>query len=71
MTDPDLETSFRWSSSYGHRGIVWHEQTTLKNDLIAAVKNGTVRSMCDGQRFAMRHFVGQVARKRNRCATAR
>ena len=27
------------------------QQTTLKNDLIAAVKNGTVRSMRDGQRF--------------------
>ena len=38
-------------------------QTTLKNDLIAAVKNGTVRSMRDGQRFAMRHFVAKLLKK--------
>lgn len=39
------------------------QQTTLKNDLIAAVKNGTVRSMRDGQRFAMRHFVAKLLKK--------
>ena len=39
------------------------QQTTLKNDLIAAVKNGTVRSMRDGQRFAMRHFVATLLKK--------
>ncbi|MSP38786.1 MAG: AAA family ATPase [Deltaproteobacteria bacterium] len=39
------------------------QQATLKNDLIAAVKNGTVRSMRDGQRFAMRHFVAKLLKK--------
>lgn len=39
------------------------QQTALKNDLIAAVKNRTVRSMRDGQRFAMRHFVAQLLKK--------
>ena len=39
------------------------QQTTLKNDLIAAVKDGTVRSMRDGQRFAMRHFVAKLLKK--------
>ena len=39
------------------------QQTTLKNDLIAAVKNRTVRSMRDGQRFAMRHFVAKLLKK--------
>lgn len=39
------------------------QQTTLKNDLITAVKNGTVRSMRDGQRFALRHFVAKLLKK--------
>jgi len=39
------------------------QQSTLKTDLIAAVKNGTVRSMRDGQRFAMRHFVAKLLKK--------
>jgi len=39
------------------------QKTTLKNDLIAAVKNRTVRSMRDGQRFAMRHFVATLLKK--------
>lgn len=39
------------------------QQTALKNDLIAAVKNRTVRSMRDGQRFAMRHFVAKLLKK--------
>ena len=39
------------------------QQATLKNDLIAAVKNGTVRSMRDGQRFALRHFVAKLLKK--------
>ncbi len=39
------------------------QQTVLKNALIAAVKNGTVRSMRDGQRFAMRHFVAKLLKK--------
>lgn len=39
------------------------QRTTLKNDLIAAVKNRSVRSMRDGQRFAMRHFVAQLLKK--------
>lgn len=39
------------------------QRTALKHDLIAAVKNRTVRSMRDGQRFAMRHFVAKLLKK--------
>jgi len=39
------------------------QRATMKNDLVAAVKDGTVRSMRDAQRFAMRHFVARYSRK--------
>ena len=33
------------------------QRSRLKDDLFAAVQEGSVRSMRDAQRFAMRHFV--------------
>ena len=39
------------------------QRATMKNDLVAAVKDGTVRSMRDAQRFAMRHFVSKILKK--------
>jgi hypothetical protein len=35
----------------------------LKNDLVAAIGEGSVRSMRQAQRFAMRHFVSQILQK--------
>lgn len=39
------------------------ERGATKTALIAAVKDGSVRSMRDAQRFAMRHFVAKVLNK--------
>lgn len=39
------------------------QRSALKNDLVAAVKDGSVRSMRDAQRFAMRHFVAKLLKK--------
>src|SRR5262245_18571463 len=39
------------------------QRSALKSDLVAAVKNGSVRSLRDAQRFAMRHFVSKILRK--------
>jgi SpoVK/Ycf46/Vps4 family AAA+-type ATPase len=39
------------------------QRATIKNDLVAAVKDGSVRSMRDAQRFAMRHFVSRILKK--------
>lgn len=39
------------------------QRSALKHDLVAAVKDGTVRSMRDAQRFAMRHFVAKLLKK--------
>jgi SpoVK/Ycf46/Vps4 family AAA+-type ATPase len=39
------------------------QRTTMKNDLVTAVQDGTVRSMRDAQRFAMRHFVSKILKK--------
>jgi SpoVK/Ycf46/Vps4 family AAA+-type ATPase len=35
----------------------------LKNDLVAAIGEGSIRSMRQAQRFAMRHFVSQILQK--------
>ena len=39
------------------------QRTALKDDLVAAVRDGSVRSMRDAQRFAMRHFVSKLLKK--------
>jgi SpoVK/Ycf46/Vps4 family AAA+-type ATPase len=61
---PDLETLLQMieqipalaEMSPAHR-------SSLKNDLAAAARDGSVRSMRDAQRFAMRHFVSKVLNK--------
>jgi len=45
------------------------QQSELKKDLLAAVNDGTVRSMRDGQRFAMRRFVSKLLKKRSLAQT--
>ena len=61
---PDLDTLLQMVQQIpAVEQLTGTQQTTLKNDLIAAVKNGTVRSMRDGQRFAMRHFVAKLLKK--------
>jgi SpoVK/Ycf46/Vps4 family AAA+-type ATPase len=39
------------------------ERSLLKDSLVAAVKDGSVRSMRDAQRFAMQHFVSRILNK--------
>jgi SpoVK/Ycf46/Vps4 family AAA+-type ATPase len=39
------------------------QRAAMKNDLVTAVKDGSVRSMRDAQRFAMRHFVSKILKK--------
>jgi SpoVK/Ycf46/Vps4 family AAA+-type ATPase len=63
---PDLETLLQMieqipaltEMSAAHR-------SSLKDDLVAAVRDGSVRSMRDAQRFAMRHFVAKVLNKKS------
>ena len=37
--------------------------STIKNDLVSAVHDGSVRSMRDAQRFAMRQFISRLLKK--------
>ena len=61
---PDLDTLLKMVQQIpAVEQLSGTQQSTLKTDLIAAVKNGTVRSMRDGQRFAMRHFVAKLLKK--------
>jgi SpoVK/Ycf46/Vps4 family AAA+-type ATPase len=39
------------------------QRSALRDELAAAVKSGAVRSMRDGQRFAMRYFISKLLRK--------
>jgi SpoVK/Ycf46/Vps4 family AAA+-type ATPase len=39
------------------------ERSLLNDSLVAAVKDGSVRSMRDAQRFAMQHFVSRILNK--------
>lgn len=39
------------------------QRSALNDDLVAAVRDGSVRSMRDAQRFAMRHFVAKLLKK--------
>jgi SpoVK/Ycf46/Vps4 family AAA+-type ATPase len=44
------------------------ERAQLRDDLTAAVRGGTVRSMREAQRFAMRYFVANVLKKESRAS---
>jgi SpoVK/Ycf46/Vps4 family AAA+-type ATPase len=39
------------------------QRSALKDDLVSAVRDGSVRSVRDAQRFAMRHFVSKLLNK--------
>jgi AAA+ superfamily predicted ATPase len=39
------------------------QRTAIKNDLVSAVHDGSVRSMRDAQRFAMRQFISRLLKK--------
>jgi SpoVK/Ycf46/Vps4 family AAA+-type ATPase len=61
---PDLETLLKMVQQIpAIEQLSGAEQASLKSELVAAVKNRTVRSMRDGQRFAMRHFVAKLLKK--------
>jgi chromosomal replication initiation ATPase DnaA len=39
------------------------QRAAIKNDLVSAVHDGSVRSMRDAQRFAMRQFISRLLKK--------
>lgn len=60
---PDVETLAAMVERIAPLQKMSSSQTgQMKDDLVAAVKAGTIRSMRDAQRFAMRHFVTTVLR---------
>jgi SpoVK/Ycf46/Vps4 family AAA+-type ATPase len=60
---PDIETLMAMVERIAPIRQLSSSQTgRMKDDLVAAVKDGTIRSMRDAQRFAMRHFISTVLR---------
>jgi SpoVK/Ycf46/Vps4 family AAA+-type ATPase len=63
---PDLETLIKMVDQIpALQQLTGDQQATLKKDLVEAVSVGTVRSMRDAQRFAMRHFVAKLLKKQS------
>jgi SpoVK/Ycf46/Vps4 family AAA+-type ATPase len=63
---PDLDTLLRMVEQIpALQELSGAHQAELRNDLRAAVNDGTVRSMRDAQRFAMRHFVAKLLKKQS------
>jgi SpoVK/Ycf46/Vps4 family AAA+-type ATPase len=61
---PDLETLIQMMEQIPALvQLSGAQRATMKNDLVAAVRDGSVRSMRDAQRFAMRHFVSKILKK--------
>lgn len=61
---PDLDTLLQMINQIpALQQLSGAQQAALKKDLVAAVKEGSVRSMRDAQRFAMRHFVAKLLQK--------
>jgi SpoVK/Ycf46/Vps4 family AAA+-type ATPase len=61
---PDLDTLVRMVEQLpALQELPGAQQAELRKDLLAAVNDGTVRSMRDAQRFAMRRFVAKVLKK--------
>lgn len=61
---PDLETLIKMVEQIpALQQLSGTQQSVLKKDLMAAVQDGSVRSMRDAQRFAMRHFVAKLLKK--------
>ncbi|HUK39394.1 MAG TPA: hypothetical protein VLX11_00070, partial [Candidatus Acidoferrales bacterium] len=67
---PDLDTLLKMVEQLpALQELPAAQQSELKKDLLAAVNDGTVRSMRDGQRFAMRRFVSKLLKKRSLAQT--
>ena len=61
---PDLETLLEMVQQIkAIEQLSGAERSLLKDSLVAAVKDGSVRSMRDAQRFAMQHFVSRILNK--------
>jgi len=61
---PDLETLIQMIEQIPALAeMSGTQRTAIKNDLISAVHNGSVRSMRDAQRFAMRQFISRLLKK--------
>lgn len=58
---PDLETLIQMIEQIPVLAqLSGTQRSALKDDLVTAVRDGSVRSMRDAQRFAMRHFVSEL-----------
>src|SRR5262245_5197643 len=61
---PDLETLIQMIEQIPALAeMSGTQRTAIKNDLINAVHDGSVRSMRDAQRFAMRQFISRLLKK--------
>jgi SpoVK/Ycf46/Vps4 family AAA+-type ATPase len=61
---PDIETLIQMIEQIpALEQLSGAQRSGLKDDLVAAARGGTVRSMRDAQRFAMRHFVSKLLKK--------
>ena len=61
---PDLETLLEMIQQIkAIEQLSGTQRSVLKDSLVAAVKDGSVRSMRDAQRFAMQHFVSRILNK--------
>jgi len=61
---PDLETLLEMIQQIkAIEQLSGTQRSVLKDSLVAAVKDGSVRSMRDAQRFAMQHFVSRTLNK--------
>jgi len=61
---PDLETLLEMIQQIkAMEQLSGTQRSVLKDSLVAAVKDGSVRSMRDAQRFAMQHFVSRILNK--------
>ena len=61
---PDLETLIEVTEQMPALAQLSDMQrSAFKDDLVAAVREGSVRSMRDAQRFAMRHFISKLLKK--------
>jgi SpoVK/Ycf46/Vps4 family AAA+-type ATPase len=61
---PDLETLLQMVEQIpAFTQMSGLQRSALRDDLVAAVRDGSVRSMRDAQRFAMRHFVAKLLKR--------
>ena len=61
---PDLDTLMRMIAQIpAMQDLSGAEQAAMKDELVAAVKAGQVRSMRQAQRFALRRFVGKLLKR--------